>query len=420
MSEIVFLAGTDAANSTNQYYALAKRFFTDRDASIPVVGPAANMKALSMESVFAELTRRAKATPPQVFDVVNIVSHAFGMGGMELPLRKTSEAAGGVTMRNGLTNAVLDARAAKAGALLPPGRGAITPKTRIVIFGCDVGRDAVFLTALGELFGTPGSVAAPIRVAVFRLKGGKVQHRLAQTWSVLWGATSIRSTNASGWSTARDAFIAKTDIKFIRNLETGSIIRARAASATLDNTKDEFFFAETYSVHKDAISTHLPVKTAVIGSTDGGGDDDDTTEPVVITAADMTPAETDLSDPNWPTKNITVLASVIEKEVSTADTTQYRTVTFAAPTAPAKGPAPAPTADGSPMPEPIDPNAPVPDRLQEFREQFLAAGGTQAELDDFLAEANAPQAQVPAPADGIEPPTDDLLLVPPPGKGLLA
>jgi hypothetical protein len=415
MSEIVFLAGTKAANATNQYYALAKQFFKERDAAIPVIGPAANMKALSMESVFAELTRRATATPPQVFDVVNIVSHAFGMGGMELPLRKTAETRGGLTMRNGLTNAVLEARAAKAGALLPPGGGAITPKTRIVLYGCDVGRDATFLTALGELFGTPASVAAPIRVAVFRLKNGKVQHRLAQTWSVLWGKTAIAPTSAAGWAAARDAFIAKADIKFIKNLETGSIIRSRAANATLDNTKDEFFFTETYSVHKDAIATHLPVKSAVITSTD----DDDTTEPVVITAADMTPAETDMSDPNWPTKNITVLASVIDREVSTADTTQYRTGSFAAPSAPAKGPAPAPTADGSPMPDPIDPNAPVPDRLQEFKEQFLAAGGTQVELDDFLAEANAPLAQVPAPSDATEPPTDDLLLVPPPGNGLL-
>src|SRR5436190_1508224 len=41
MSEIVFLAGTEAANATNQYYALAKRFFTERDASIPVVAAAA-------------------------------------------------------------------------------------------------------------------------------------------------------------------------------------------------------------------------------------------------------------------------------------------------------------------------------------------------------------------------------------------
>ena len=46
-----------------------------------------------------------------------------------------------------------------------------------------------------ELFGTPASVAAPIRVAVFRLKNGKVQHRLAQTWSVLWGKSAIAPTN---------------------------------------------------------------------------------------------------------------------------------------------------------------------------------------------------------------------------------
>ena len=45
MSEIVFLAGTDPegadpASGGDAFYANAKQFFTDQDASIPVIEPA--------------------------------------------------------------------------------------------------------------------------------------------------------------------------------------------------------------------------------------------------------------------------------------------------------------------------------------------------------------------------------------------
>ena len=63
VSEILFLAGTEPATATNKYYGLARQFFLQRDASMPVVGPATGNRALSLESVFAELTRRAAASP---------------------------------------------------------------------------------------------------------------------------------------------------------------------------------------------------------------------------------------------------------------------------------------------------------------------------------------------------------------------
>lgn len=413
MSEILFLAGTEPATATNKYYGLAKQFFLQRDPTIPVVGPATGNAALSLESVFAELSTRAAASPPVVFDTINIVSHATGMGGMDMPLRKTSEARGGVTMRGTLANAVLDARAKKAGAVQPPGNGAITQKTRIVLYGCDVGRDLAFLTALGELFGTPAEVSAPIRVAVFRLKNAKVQHRLARTWSVLWGKTSIEATKPTDWATARSTFTGRTDLKFITDIASSSIIRSAASGATADSTKDAFFFDEVFSVATTAFGIALPARSAVITSTD----DDDTTVPLVITAADMTPGNTDQSDPNWPTMNIALLASVIDVDVSVANSTQYRTVSFASQKAPAKGPAPAPTADGSPAPAPADPDAVVPGAIQEFSEAFLAAGGQQSDLDAFLADVAAPQAAPLASVeDGEEPvsPADEFLSPPPP------
>jgi hypothetical protein len=411
VSEILFLAGTDPAGSSNKYYALAKRFVLQRGVSIPAVGPASGKRALSLESVFDELTRRAAASPSAVFDTINIVSHATGMGGMDMPLRKTDEAAGGVTMRDSLGNAVLDARAKSAGSLQPPGSGAVTPKTRIVLYGCDVGRDTAFLTSLGELFGGPREVSAPIRVAVFRLKDGKVQHRLARTWSVLWGATSIHATQTAQWPTARDTFTHKADLKFIKDIATGSVINSRAANATLDSTKDEFFFGEVYSVFKTAFATALPVRSAVITSSD----DDDTTEPVVITAADMTAGNADLSDPQWATMNIAALASVIDVDVAVSNATQYRTVSFGSQRAAATGPAPAANADGSPPPAPPDPDAVVPDALQQFSDEYLAAGGQQADLDTFLADVTAPEAVAPASVeDEAEPAlTADEIFVPP-------
>jgi hypothetical protein len=413
VSEILFLAGTEPATATNKYYGLAKQFFLQRDASIPAVGPAAGNVALSLESVFAELTRRAAASPPEIFDTISIVSHATGMGGMDLPLRKSDELRGGVTMRGSLSNAVLAARAKTAGALQPPGGGAVTPKTRIVLYGCDVGRDLTFLTALGELFGGPGEVSAPIRVAVFRLKDGKVQHRLARTWSVLWGKASIEATKPADWPTVRSTFTGKTDLKFITDITVSSVIRSAAASAALDWAKDAFFFGEVFSVAKTAFATVLPVRSAVITSTD----DDDTTVPVVITAADLTPGNADFTDPDWPTMNIAMLASVIDVDVAVRNSTQYRTVSFASQKAPAKGPAPAPTADGSPPPPPTDPDTPVPDAVQEFSEAFLADGGQQAELDAFLADVTPAEADVTvAVEDGAEPPVpaDEFLSPPPP------
>jgi hypothetical protein len=144
-------------------------------------------------------------------------------------------------------------------------------------------------------------------------------------------------------------------------------------------------------------------------------DDDDTTVPIVITAADMTPGNADLTDPNWATMNIALLASVIDVDVAVANSAQYRTVSFASQKAPAKGPAPAPTSDGSPPPPPADPDAVVPGAVQEFSEAYLAAGGQQADLDAFLADISAPEATLPvAIEDGGDPPLDDSdMFVPP-------
>jgi hypothetical protein len=229
----------------------------------------------------------------------------------------------------------------------------------------------------------------------------------------LWGATSIGSTKAAEWPAARTRFTGLTDVKFITDITTSSVIRSAAASATADRTQDAFFFGEVFSVAKSAFATVLPVRSAVITSTD----DDDTTVPTEIAAADLTAGTADLSDPLWATMNIAVLASVIDVDVAVSSSAQYRTVPVGTQKAPAKGPAPAPTSDGSPPPPPADPDAPVPGALQEFSDEYLAAGGQQADLDAFLADITPPEAaETVAVEDGEEPPVpaDEFLSPAPP------
>jgi hypothetical protein len=394
VSEIVFLAGADPADAANPFYANAKQFLTGGDASIPAVGPPDGAVALSLASVLAELTRRATdAGAP--FDVIDLVSRPAGVGGMELPLFAADEAAGHPTRRGRLFNALLDARAGKDGALQPAGAAAVSPTTRVVLYGCDLGRDNEYLGALGELFGFPASVSAPIRVGVFPSQDGAVQHRLARTWSVLWGATSIGATADAGWPSARSTFTTKAAARFTA-AQSGTDIAAAAAAATLDATASAYFYADVFWATKSALAQLLPVGTQVVNSSD----DDDSTVPLTITAADMAAGSADLSDANDAVMNIAVLASVIDLPVSIADTTQYRTQTFGAGATPATGPEPSPTDDGTPPPPPGDP-ATTPDTLAALAAQYVAAGGTQADFDAFVADAVlAPAA--PDPGTGAD------------------
>jgi hypothetical protein len=435
VSEIVFLAGTDPAGtdpagtdpaatgppgtdpapSGDSFYANAKQFFTDQDASVPVIEPASGSTALSLESLLAELATRAAASPPEPIDVIDIVSRATGMGAMDLTLFAADEAAGYPTRRNRLFNALLDARAGKDGALQPPTAGVIAPTTRVVLYGCGVGRDTELLGALGELFGFPASVSAPIRTGVFQMQDGAVQHRLVRTWTVLWGATSIAGTADANWSTVRSTFTQKAGERFTTGATSSGDISAAAADATLDATKDSFFFPDRFWVLKSAISGILPLSSPVITS----DDDDDTTVPITITADDMSDGNADLSDPNSAVMNLAVLASVIDRPVSLDDTTQYRTQAFGAQAVPAGGPEPSPTDDGSPPPAPTSPVA-TPDTLAVLGQQYVAAGGTQDEWDAYIADMKLPPADpyaVQSTADDPPDPDGDYLPVADPIDG---
>jgi hypothetical protein len=201
----------------------------------------------------------------------------------------------------------------------------------------------------------------------------------------------------------RSTFAEKAGTRFT-GPTSSTDIAAASADATLDTTKDAFFLPDRFWVQKAAMPGILPVSSPVLVSSD----DDDTTVPITITADDMTSGNADLSDANSAVMNLTVLASVIDLPVSLDDTTQYRAQTFGTGAAPATGPAPSPTDDGSPPPPPTDPPV-TPDTLGVLAQQYVAAGGTQADFDAFVADMKLPAAAPYEFADGVgeDPDPDD-------------
>jgi hypothetical protein len=168
-------------------------------------------------------------------------------------------------------------------------------------------------------------------------------------------------------------------------------------------------------VQKSAMSGILPLSSPVITSSD----DDDTTVPITITADDMSDGHADLSDPNSAVMNLAVLASVIDLPVSLDDTTQYRTQAFGAQAVPATGPEPSPTDDGSPPPAQTGPVA-TPDTLTALGAQYVAAGGTQDDWDEFVADMKLPAADpyaVQSTADDPPDPDGDYLPIAEPIDG---
>ena len=137
---------------------------------------------------------------------------------------------------------IQDALAAKS--LAPPGPGVITDKTRIVLYGCDVGRSLNFLKLLCGLFGNPGELLAPRRLSVFTLQGSTVKYRQAQSWSLVRNARLIPaggSAPTGGWPAYRTKFVTDASDKFGRaailaeidgETRFNTMLTAAASSAT--------------------------------------------------------------------------------------------------------------------------------------------------------------------------------------------
>lgn len=368
MAEITYLMGKDSGS--NQFYTMAKGYFAS--TSTVVEAPAGGQ---TLEEVFADLT--TKATAGTIFDTINLVSHASGYSSVQFGLTKATR--GTITMAEDVTNALAQAKTATPVVKIL-GAPAVTNATKVRIYGCDVGKDPAFVRDFGLLFGNPGEVSAPVRVAVFRKRDGAFTHRLARTWTVAW-PRDITTTAANKWPGVRTDFVAKAGPYFDRiydkranePLPTTTItdkLTAAAASATANVDADAFFFSEIVI----APDNPPPITTAALPP--NTTDVDDLTVSHKVTAADYS-----TKTPTTWTAWLATLGQVIADTPSLADPTHYTVVKIAPEKKASLGPTPVPV-NGVPAPVP----GPIADDAwTTTRDAFVTAGGDGQGLDDLVA-----------------------------------
>lgn len=161
MGDLTFLMNSDPSGASNQFYSLAKQYFVAAGATV-IDAPAGGQ---TLEGVFTRLKTETKEQK-----TINLVSHANGFAAMECPVTVPAQQHGRRTIT---ADDLQDVLAAKS--LAPPGPAVITANTRIVIYGCDVGRSLRFMTMLSGLFGDPGAAPRPARRGAGRrgLAGGR-------------------------------------------------------------------------------------------------------------------------------------------------------------------------------------------------------------------------------------------------------
>jgi hypothetical protein len=385
-AEITFLMGQDGPASSNPFYSLAKQYFQAGSGTV-VDAPAAGQ---TLEGVFKTL-RGLNA----VQTTINLVSHAQGFGGMECSITEAKRPASGVGVMT--ADDLQDAVANKG--LTAPGPAVISDKTRVVIYGCDVGRSSRFLTMLSGVFGNPGELLGPRRVGVFISDGATVKYRQAQTWSLARKAPLVvagTQAPAQGWPTFRTSFVNDASSNFGRAtagiddpfaLDTLTKILTTAASQATTTAGNTFFFEEGIDIEPAAGQTAEQAAQSIGTATNGDpptspaatvGQIDDTT---VVT--NVGPADT---YPTTPAKtayriSVVILAQIIDKDVVIAQGTDYQCVTSSKGRAPSPGPKAA-SADGDNGGGGDD-----ADPLQTATQLLLAGGVSQADIDALLASA---------------------------------
>jgi hypothetical protein len=386
MADLTFLMNSDPAGSSNQFYTLAKQYFVAAGSTVIDAPPG---KGQTLEGVFKKLK---SLSAPQ--GTINLVSHASGFASMECPVTDASQTAGRRTMT---ADDLQDALSAKS--LVPPGPGVITDKTRIVIYGCDVGRSSRFLTMLSGLFGDPGEVLAPRRLSLFILAGTTVKYRQAQTWSLARNAPLIpagASVPTGGWPAYRAAFVKDASDKFARAaLATGDIlgveglttILTTAASKATTAMAPTFFFDEGIDIFTTGSQTAAQAAASVKPITNGDpvvaaaqslSQVDDTTQVTTISGTDAYPAN---AAKTAYAITVVILAQVIDQDVAIAEGTGYRRVTTSKGLAPSPGPKSTGGGAGSGGSGAGASN----DALQSVIDQLLADGVAQADIDALLA-----------------------------------
>jgi hypothetical protein len=408
-AEITFLMGQDNPVSGNPFYSLAKQYF-QRPGSTVIDAPPAGQ---TLEGVFNSL--RSLTT---IQTTINLVSHAWEFGGMHGAITQADQASGSKSMTaDDLQNAL-----AKK-SLAAPGPAVISTKTRVVIYGCDIGRTSRFLTMLSGLFGNPGEVLAPRRMAVFIPDATKVKYRLAQTWTLTRKAPLLAGTTgapAEGWSSFRTKFVTDASMKFghavantgdpLANDHLDAMLTAAANEATAAfGSGSTFFLEEDIDIHPAAGQTAEQAAQSIAPATNGDpvislpanvNQIDDTT--VVTTVG---PADTYPTTPAKTAYRITavILGQILDKDVVIAQGPDYQCFCSGKARAPSTGPktTSADAGDGSDGGDP----------LQSATQLLLTGGVGQADIDSFLAgvptgdatediDTDAP-ASVPSPGDSV-------------------
>jgi hypothetical protein len=315
---------------------------------------------------------------------------------MECPVTVASQAAGRRTMT---VDDLEDALAAKT--LAAPGPAVITDKTRVVIYGCDVGRSEKFLKMLSGLFGDPGEVLAPRRLSLFKLDGSTVQYRQAQTWSVVRKAPLVpagATAPPGGWPAFRTTFVTEAFDKFARVAIASEItggdrfkqILTTAASTATTTFAPTFFFEEGVDIFpvgsQSAAEAAASVKPRsngdpVVAQAQSAAQVDDTTLVTTVSGADAYPAN--------PAKtkfsiSIVILAQVLDQNVLIAEGPDYRRLTSSKGLAPSPGPKP--TGGGATSGGGVsgDPSA-FEEDVKALLDELLADGAVQADVDAVLA-----------------------------------
>jgi hypothetical protein len=378
MADLTYLLNSDAAASPNQFYALAKTFF-DPSGTVVEAPP----EGQTLEGVFNDLKARS-----DVPATINLVSRASGFASIDCPVTLASQAAGR------RTTTVDDLQAALAAkSLEPPGQPAITDGTRIVIYGCDVGRSEKFLRMLSGLFGGPGELLAPLRLGAFTPDG---KHRLAQTWSLVRKPPLVLNSAdpVGGWPDYRTQFVNDASVKFGAVTipgETGGVDRVKgmlttAAANATTALGPAFFFEETVQILPDGPQNAAAAAASLAPRSNGDPVTalpetslglDDTTLVTTISGADAfpaNPASTEFAI------TVAILAQIVDEDVLIAEGPDYRRVTASEGLAPALGPDGAGgTGSGG------SDGGGISAEFQAVIDKLLAGGVAQTDIDAILA-----------------------------------
>jgi hypothetical protein len=399
--ELTFLMNVDSAGAPNNFYTLAKQYFVA--AGSTVVDAPANGQTL--EGVFEELvTRGVEQT------TINLVSDAAGFAALDCPVTLTEQAAGRkVATADDLQNALANK------SLAAPGPGIVTARTRVVIYGCDLGRSEVFLRMLSGLLGAPGELLAPRRLGLFVSDGTTVEYRQAQTWSLIRKPPLIidgAAAPSGGWPGYRAAFVNDAVGRFggiaSASEATGeddlkTMLTTAAQNATT-TAGPSFFLEETVDIFPQGSQTAAEAAASVRPRSNGdpvtatpktASEVDDAALVTTITGADAFPADT--ANTRFQI-TVAVLAQVVDQPVLIAEGPDYRRVTSSEGSAPSPGPKPVDGGTGSGA---LPPDA----ELQATVAVLLADGAAQADADALLAaipQGDATEEAVPDDSDPAE------------------